>query len=195
MIQRKKNGHDYDNEEMNRRVNSIHQKSMQQKKKTLKKKTCQTFATLPPTLAKNSHHPLRLIGCLQPQPVGPFLDHCKPPRCSGLEFPGPPNRQHQLVARSLVENTGGVFIFTKPPSQKKKKNHGKKNHTRKKQTNKKIQQAPKKIHLKLFPHLFGFWMFPIFFVGDVNCSQQPAPSTALALGASVHFNDPRMHPI
>lgn len=149
--------------------------------------TCQTSDTLPPTLAKNPIIPLRLIGYLQPQPVGPFLD---PQGLPVWQTPGPPNRQHQLVARSLVKNTGGVFIFTKPPSQKQKKTWKKKIT---KKTNKKNHQARKKILWSSHICLFGCSPFLCW---RMWCSQQPAPSTALALGASVHDNDTRgWHPI
>ena len=150
---KEKKGHDYDNEEINR-IKFHPPKIYGNKKKDTEKWLVKHLTLYPQLWQKNPIIPLLLIGYLQPQPVGAVFGSLQTPKVFRFGSPGSPNRQHQLVARSLVENTGGVFIFTNPP-QKKKQN------MEKKLKKKNKHQAPEKNSLKS-PHLFVFFCSPFF---------------------------------
>lgn len=182
MIQRKKNGHDYDNEEINRRVNSIHQKSMQPKKRHWKNDLSNIWHSTPNFGKKIPSFLCGWLDAFSLSPLGRFWITANPQGVPVWNFQDPPTASTNSSLEALVKNTGGVFIFTKPPPvplPPKKKQHGKK-----KLTKKKSIKLPKKIFE--VPHICLFFLdVPHFLCWRWWCSQQPAPSTASALGASV----------
>lgn len=169
---KEKKGHDYDNEEINR-IKFHPPKIYGNKKKTLKNDLSNIWHSTPNFGKKIPSFLCSWLDTFSLSQLGPFLDHYKPPRFFGLDFQDPPTASTNSSLEALVENTGGVFIFTNPPVPRpppKKKQHGKKkSQTKKSSKLGKFIEVPTSVWIWDVPH-FLCWkdvMFPT--ACTINC--------------------------